>query len=496
MLSDAKTPGTDDWYLTQLAEELGAGFPRLAMLDSYRDGTFAVPMEADPAVREAYKKFAKKARLTFADTIVAQTVGRLNLRGFRTAAEQDVNGDREATRLMRANQLEVQFRDMFDQKSTHGYSHAIVAIDEFGEPFAAVRDAWSCQVRMNSIRPWLVDAAVVASWDPINQQDVLTLLRPGYLRVAVKPTEQSTIPTDGTIWSPGTDWTWAGGPIQLGFTERCPVVRFSNPRGLGEYENHIDSIDRVTEDILQRLTITAMQAFRQRAVTPGDNQPLPEFYPENHETNPGERINYDEIYKGGPAALWFLPAGAKIWESAPTDINGLILAEGKDLEHVAAVTGTPLYTLSPDANQSAEGAKLARDTIRTKVRDRQRRDSAAAAELMGLLFEANRDGVRADRLEIEAMWGPMEYTTKADVAEQARAAKQAGKSQRFIDEHIFELSPEQMELEAANLRDEQFQASLMEGSSSAGNGSNADVLLPTEADTDGTSGAAAVGAVG
>src|SRR5690606_20613755 len=117
-----------------------------------------------------------------------------------------------------------------------------------------------------------------------------------------------------------------------------------NPRGLGEYENHTDSIDRITEDILQRLTITAMQAFRQRAITPGDGKPLPENYPADHPTSPGEPINYDEIFKGGPAALWFLPEGAKIWESTATDINGLINAEDKDIEHLAAVTGTPLFS--------------------------------------------------------------------------------------------------------------------------------------------------------
>lgn len=464
MLTEAKTPGTDDWFVTQLAEKLGAGFPRLKKLESYRDGTFAVPIEADPAVREAYRQFASKARLTFADTIVTQTVGRLNLRGFRTAAEDDTNGDKEATRLMRANGLDVQFRDLFDKKGEHGEAFMVVGLDpETGEPIAVMRTGWQVAVMMNTVRPWIVDAAVIAAWDPVNMQDTLTLLRPGYMRVAVRPGTQSAIPTDGTAWNPGVDWTWGSGAVQLGFTERVPVAKFANPRGLGEFENHIDSIDRVTEDILQRLTITAMQAFRQRAVTPGDGKPLPERYPDDHPDSPGEPIDYDEIYKGGPAALWFLPEGAKIWESAPTDINGLILAEAKDLEHVAAVTGTPLYALSPDANQSAEGSKLARDTIRTKVRDRQQRDGQSASMLMSLLFEAAGDTARAVIEAIEAMWGPMEYTTKADSAEAARAAKQAGKSQRFIDEHIFELSPEEMELEAMNLRDEQFQNALIGG---------------------------------
>ena len=496
MLTDATTPGSDDWYLVELANQLGRGFPRLQRLDSYRDGTFVVPVEADPAVKEAYKKFAQKARLTFADTICVQTVGRLNLRGFRTAAEDDTHGDKEATRIMRANRLQVQLLDVFDTKETHGAAFVVVGLDENRLPFATFRDGWTVTTMPNQLRPWESDAALIATFDPFNQQDVLTLLRPGYMRVAVKPAEQSTIPQDGTEWQAGLDWDWVGGPMALGFTERVPVVKFANRNSLGGFENHIDSIDRVTEDILQRLTITAMQAFRQRAVTPGDGKPLPEFYPDDHETNPGERINYDEIYKGGPAALWFLPEGAKIWESAPTDINGLILAEGKDLEHVAAVTGTPLYALSPDAQQSAEGAKLARDTIRTKVRDRQVRDGESAAMLMSILFEAYGDATRAEVEAIEAMWGPMEYTTKADVAEAARAAKQAGKSARFIDEYIFELTPEQMELEAMNRRDEQFQDSLMEVSANGDFGSGGNSARGTQALTDGASDPAPLGALG
>lgn len=487
MLTEATIPGTDDWYLVELGKQLGSNFPRIKELESYRDGSFVVPVEADPAVREAYKKFAKKARLTIADTIVTQVVGRQDLRGFRTAAENDANGDREASRLMRINDLDVQFAEALDKKAEHGEAFGVVAVDpESGEPIGKIMDSWSVAVRMSAVRPMQVDAALIASWDPFNEQDVLTLLRPGFMRVAVKPGKQSTIPTDGTEWEPGMSWDWTGAPMALGFTERVPVVRWANPRGLGEYENHIDSIDRITEDILQRLTITAIQAFRQRAVTPGEKQPLPSHYPDDHPTSPGEPIDYDEIYKGGPAALWFLPEGAKIWESAPTDISGLIQAEDKDIEHLAAVTGTPLFSVSPADNQSAEGAKLSRETIRTKVRDRNRRDGRSAADFMSLLFEANGDQQRADRTEIVTMWGPMEHVSKAEVAEAARAARDGGMSLRGINEHIYQMSPDEMQQEEMSVRDEQFQMSLTEVNANAGNGQDAGPPRATETVADGT----------
>src|SRR5690606_35410903 len=111
MLTEAQVPGSDDWYLVQLGEKMGENFARLKELDSRLDGTFAVPNDADPAVREAYMKFANKSRLTFGITIVDQKVGRQNLRAFRTAAEDDQNGDREAARLMRLNHFQQQFKN-------------------------------------------------------------------------------------------------------------------------------------------------------------------------------------------------------------------------------------------------------------------------------------------------------------------------------------------------------------------------------------------------
>ena len=473
MLTDAETPGTDDWWLVRLGNQMGANFPRLKELDSYLDGSFVVPIEADPAAREAYLKFADRARLTIANTIVDQKVGRQNIRGFRTAAEDDVNGDREAARIMRLNHFFEQFKDLQRKKYTHGEAYLMVGLDELNEPFMTVMDQWNVAIERDPIRPWRARAALVASRDEILQLDMLTLLMPGYMRVAVKEAAESTIPSDGTQWSPGVEWEWAG-QSPYGFTERLPLIPFANPEGVGEYERHLDSILRITEDILERLTITAMQAFRQRAMETGE-QALPEYWPDDHPDTPGEKINYDEIYKAGPAALWLLPKGAKVWESTPIDMSNLTTPEKKDIEHLAGITATPMYSFASDVNVAAEGSKLQRETIRTRILEGRQRDGESLSEAMSILFEAYRDATRADPTEIYTIWGQIEYVSKADVAEAARAAKQAGLSQRGINEFIFEMTPEEMELEAQNKRDEQFQESLMgvtaNGSNDSGVGS-------------------------
>lgn len=494
MLTEWDVPGSDDWHLYRLATKMGANFPRLKMLESYADGTFVVPVEADPSTRDAYAKYARKARLTFGATIVDQTVGRMNLRGFRTAAEDDTNGDSEANRIMRLNHFATQFRELQRDKALHGCSYLVVGLDSEGEPFLTERDQWSVVHEPDPIRPWVSQSAAILTRDEISQLDVLTLMMPGYFRVAVKEAPNTSVPSDGSEWTPGTNWEWATGQVAHGFTESVPVVPFVNPQGKGEFEIHIDSLDRLTEDILQRLTIQAMQAFQQRAIETGD-EGLPEYYPDDHPTSPGERIDYDEIYKSGPAALWLLPKGAKIWESKVVDMSSLVIPEKEDLEHLAAVSGTPLFALSPDVEGSAEGAKLQRETIRSKILDRRQRDAEALSQAMSLLFLAYGDESRADPTEIYTMWGQIEYVSKADVAEAARAAKQAGKSQRFIDEHIFELTPEEMELEAQNLRDEQFQNALIGGSSGdyTGNGGSP---RPAETSSSGTAAESDSGAVG
>lgn len=494
MLNEAEVPGSDDWFLVQIATAMGQDFARLKLLDSYDDGTFVVPVEADPSSVEAYKRMAKKARLTFGATIVDQKVSRMNLRGFRTAAEDDVNGDREASRLMRLNHFRSQFRKLQRWKTLYGKSFVLVGFDEMNLPFMRATNPWTTGVMVNPIRPWVVDAALILSRDEANELDVLTLIRPGYMRVAVKEAKQSTIPQDGTEWSPGLDWDWAA-HTSVTWTDEVPVVLFENPNGIGEFERHIDSLDRITEDILQRLTITAIQAFRQRAIETGE-EGLPQFYPEDHPTNPGEEIDYNEIYKAGPAALWLLPKGAKIWEAAPVDMTSLTLPEQKDLEHLAGISGTPLYAFSPDVQGSAEGARLQRETIRSKILDARELDGESLAKTMSFLFLAYGDTGRADVTQIETMWGPIEYVSKADVAESARAAKQAGLSQRGINEHIFEMSPDELELEAQNLRDEQFQNSLLGVTTSGFDDRNGGAARPTETVTGGAVDSDSAGSVG
>jgi hypothetical protein len=456
MLEMTSVPGTDDWYLMELARLFGEDLPRMYAMKSYMDGTNALPDEWDPAMREAYRRFIRLSRLNMAELVVSARTNRMKPLGFRTAAPGDDTGDAAAWTMWKRNGLKVGIRDFF----THGGTYGSAFLTTTGptkpsgdaQPLILESDGFSTATIQNANQPWISDAALTVGWDPINGADVLTLYRPGYWRQAVRSAKKSSIPSNGRRWTPGRGWSWVSDPIALGYTDQVPVYRLGGPGGKGMFEKHLDSLNRISNTIRERLTITAMQAFRQRAVD-GD---LPEYYPDDHPLA-GQKIDYDSLFKAGPAALWKLPAGAKIWESQTTDITPILTAVKDDAKHLAAVTSTPLYVLSPDAaNGSAEGASLAREALVFSTEEWCDRAEIPITMAMGAGFAAQADEMRAQVGDIEVIWAPVERSSITERAAAAASAKQGGLSQRMINEKIFQLTPSELAQEEQNQQDEAF----------------------------------------
>jgi hypothetical protein len=191
-----------------------------------------------------------------------------------------------------------------------------------------------------------------------------------------------------------------------------PVVRFKNRRGVGEYEPHLDLLDRIDNEVFRRIGISAYQAFRQRAAIGLPN-----------EDEDGNEIDYAEIFTADPGAMWQLPEGASMWESGTVDLTGLRMAIKDDIIAFAAVTKTPLHYLTPDAAAgSAEGASMMREGLVYRVEDRRRRFEGPLAQVMALCFRLMGDAARADALAIRTLWQPAE---RFSLSEKASAAAQA-----------------------------------------------------------------------
>ncbi|WP_382307298.1 hypothetical protein [Herbiconiux sp. UC225_62] len=460
MLNETSIPGTDDWWVMQLAADFGADLPRLHKLRSYADGTNALPEEADQSMRDAYRRFLHTSRLNMADLIVSTKVSRMKPQGFRTAAPDDDDGDAVAWATWKRSGMKVGVRDFFTDAGTFGQAYLTTTGPQQpspdAQPLIVRSNGFSTVTRQHALQDWLSEAALQVGFDPINQVEILTLFRPGYMRQAFREAKRSSVPDRGRKWSPGRGWAWVTDPIPLGYTDQVPVFKMSGPGGKGMFEKHLDSLDRVTQTIRDRLTITAMQAFIQRGIV-GD---LPEYYPDGHELA-GQKVDYDDIFKAGPAAFWRIPKGMEVWESKVADITPILGAVKDDQKTVAAVTSTPIYILSPDAaNSSAEGAKAGGEAFQDSVEEWIDRADMPITLSQSFAFAAMGDTVRAALGEIEIDWGAVDRSSVTDKASASAQAKAGGLSQRYINRKIMGLTPGEAAQERQYKSDEAFEATL------------------------------------
>jgi hypothetical protein len=59
VLNQTTIPGTDDWWLVQLATQLGNDFPRLNKLRRYANGDAPLPNDSPRQMRRAYARFVR-----------------------------------------------------------------------------------------------------------------------------------------------------------------------------------------------------------------------------------------------------------------------------------------------------------------------------------------------------------------------------------------------------------------------------------------------------
>jgi hypothetical protein len=432
---DTTVPGSGGWWLTRLASALGEDFPRLHTLRAHFEGTSPVADGGNTDLRDHYRRFRDLARLNVAELIVSAVVSRMSPTGFRTSTVGDTEGDGAAMARWTQNRMASQARDIFEDMALYGAGFALV--DEAGG--ISRLSPWTTRVEAERGRPWVVRAALVAGWDDLEQADTLMVWWRGsdgrvWSRTALKHRREPGIPDTGVRWHPGRNWDWDG-EAQLSPLSDVPVVPFVAKGGRGQFEPHLAALDRINHTIFQRLCITVMQAARQRWIS-GE---LPDLYPDGHPLA-GQKIPWDDLLEGGPSAMWRLPPGTKVEESATTDVTPLLTAVKDELRQLAAASSTPLYLLDPEAAQgSAAGASASRETLVFKVEDLCARAGVALSQVMALSFEAT--GARRD--DLEAIWAPAD---RPSLAERGQAASQAASTlpRKTIWREIWQLTPDEM----------------------------------------------------
>lgn len=456
MLSETSIPGSDDWWLVRLCNELGGGLPRMGKLRSYRDGDALLPDNAyDTGTRESYRRFLRRGRLHIVETLRDARTDRQGVVGFRTGADGDELGDTAAWSNWTRNRMGVQSRAYFNDTADYGRGY-ILAVPSPDGIVWNVRNEWTTIAERDGLRPWLIQAGISVGFDAIMGAEMVTLFRPGYYRIAWRRTSIPTLPQDGTPWATGSDWTWAGDRIYTSWTRDALMVRAQTTDGFGIYEKHLDSIDRINEITVNAISLIVMQAFRQRGVK-GD---LPTHYPEGH-AKAGEKIDYDELFKAGPAALWMLPTGTDIWESAFTDVTPIYNARKEEVKTLSSLTRTPQDIFDGESqNQSALGAQRSSEPLFYAVKAMNDQAEVSLAQMQALDFASQGDTVRADASQIEVMWQKIIPATMAEQAEAAPKFKAGGATQRYIDTEVFEMTPQEQRRASTERVDEAFEAAL------------------------------------
>lgn len=456
---DATVPLSAGWWAQRLAAKLLWRHKRLNLLDLYMRGY--PPLDGvTPQVREIFQAFMRKARSNFAELVVEAPRERMSVQGFRTSAQSDDEGDETAWGIWKECGLELESADVHEQMLGLGLGYVIVGFDDEAQrPIITGEDPRQVIHQHDPANPRKVIAGLKLFHDDVHNADMAYLYLPGNVYVASRPRRAKTN-ADGTTsplsFAVGA-YNWvdpelmqieglAAGmdpdefdsvvaqPLPSGMEDVVPVVPFANKRERGEFEGHIDLLDRINHTILQRMVISTFQAFRQRAA-------LGEL-PDTDEK--GDPIDYDKLFSADPGAIWTLPGATQMWESGQVDLTGILSSIKADVEHLAAVTRTPIHYLTPgETAQSAEGASLAREGLVFKTEDRIARANVGWTRVMSLAFRYMGDTERADVGSLQPMWGEVE---RYSLQERAAASAQSVTALPWetLMETVWGVSPEQL----------------------------------------------------
>jgi hypothetical protein len=465
---DVETPGSPGWWLRRLFWMLGnqKRQQRLARLRSYRLGDPPAPSGAESA-REAYEAFVKKARLNLADLVISSLADRIMPVGFQTGQDDDETGDETAGAMWRRAGMDLVAANVHDMVFTFGESYTIVGPESAltGAPIVTAEDPRFIVGDPDPAEPGFLRAALKVVYDDTTDEDRAYLYLPGQILVArnTKTQRAASSIQAGTQRSPAlyldpNTWEWdqqRSGAVQHG---RMPVVRFTNKDTMGEFEPHLDTLDRINHQILQTMVIATMQAFRVRAI-----KNLPRRDPDTD-----KEIDYSDLLSLDPGSVWQLPADVDLWESETTDLRPLLEAIKDDLERLAVATKRPMHMLAAGGvNQSAEGAQLQREGLVFVADDRIMRLRPSWNQVASLMLLVIGDTARADLAKLWTIFAPPERLSLAERADAAsKAATDLSLKTRLI--RIWQMNPADAERNLSEKEDEMILAQQLALATAAG----------------------------
>jgi len=425
-----------------LTSMMDAGMPRIARLRGYHSNKPDLP-EMGKNLRESWEAFQRKAITNYGGLAQSSLCNRIVPNGLRIGSSEDHPALAAARRIWRDNYLDIRVAEAIEDAEQTGRGYLFYGLDD--DAVLITREAPEQAFAIpDPVRLGRTRAAIKVWRDEVLERDFLLVQCPDPDDPSGSLAQEFTrsAKTDAGSWRSGSrartagEWEPVGEPRPFDGPPGVLILRRKGDEAF--IEQHLDVIDRINLGKLNRLVITAMQAFRQRALKPRDGeQPLPD------KDSDGNDIDWASALEHAPGAIWDLPIPIDIWESQPTDINPLLNAEKADARDFAALTGTPVSVLIPDGQmETAAGAAQVPQQQVSNAKAEIRYFSPTLALLM----------VRALRLEgvdlgddtLEVLWVPPEHVSISERFDAATKAKAAGLSERTIKRDILGMSPDQI----------------------------------------------------
>lgn len=425
------------WSQETLSNERGVR-PPLKLLDAWRRNEPPLPSGGSQSWQREWSHVLRMTRTNAAELVVSSRTERIVPLGWTTAADSDADGDQKAEEIAKRNNLRTVVGEAIEDmlalgdgyliatksngkaRILRGTPFATITAERGGETIAALHldhDTWR-----GVHEAWLFLA-------PREQGDR------GALMIARKE--------KGGRY----EWTSDGGSFPA---RHFPVTRLRNKDGVGEFERSLSDLTRINDSLFNRLVLTKLQAHRQRGLQrpalKGDDPEIDiEFDPADFET--------------GPNALWDLPPGVSIWESAAADLTPVRSIVDDEFRILASTTKTPIWVMLPGSqNQSATGSEKADSAFLSLVADRQHRVDVALSRVLAAAFAIEGDEERADPTKIGTLWAPQE---RYSLTEKARAFAAAYGKMPFdkLATDVWQVPPSDLPaLNAARGRDIFFQS--------------------------------------
>lgn len=236
---------------------------RLNLLWSYYIGRPPLPRIGEKA-RETFRNVLRTARANYAAKAIQPIVDRMDLLGVRTGVTDGVEGDDVAKRIMEYSNFAAAIKDglAFTFAMSESYMMVVPAAENSSDrtPLITAEDPRFCIGEQDPENPNQLRAGLKLGYDIVRNRVTARLFFDG------KKYSASCAGND--LWAlaqyGAASFNWDGEPVELpelaSVDATVPMIQLPNARGMGEFEPHLDVLDRINDGIMHRLKIVAIKA--------------------------------------------------------------------------------------------------------------------------------------------------------------------------------------------------------------------------------------------